>query len=160
MKKPKQAKAKPATLKDVLKKNKEAEHRKRSVESLGAHAGVIPADRKLSSGTPWREKRRLLTEQEFLFAGSSVLNGTIEDVTNILQSEDATLLEKMNARLALNGLKGDVRAFNALIDQTLGRIRSGVDLEKATSGNRIIIALPDNGRSVKDFDIIEAEVES
>lgn len=159
MSKKKKAKLSPSKLKDVLKPAQKPDKPKRSVESLGAHAGTPPANRKITSGTPWREKRRVLTEQELVLVGSSVLNGTTEDCLQILNSPDASMLEKINARLALDSLKGNTRAFYMLSEQIFGRIRNGVSGDAANAPAKIIIALPDNGRAVKAHDIIEGEIE-
>ena len=91
---------------------------------------------------------KALTRQELVDMGTLIVMGKASDLMLIEANPDATALEKMVGSIVSNiMLKGDMGAFNLLLDRLIGKVKD--DLHHHHTGDvraQVIVSLPANGR--------------
>lgn len=87
-----------------------------------------------------------LTKAELVRAASVIVKSTMADLQKIANDPDAMVLDAMIAGVAINVMKrGDMTAFNLLLDRLIGRVKGDDGLPPPTN-NKVLLYIPDNNR--------------
>lgn len=94
------------------------------------------------------EQIKKLTAQEVAEIGSIVLGSDMSSLRDLVESEEATVLTKMIAAIAYKAIRtGNIHALDMLLDRIIGKAGDQLEATDTNSGPRVILYLPDSGRS-------------
>jgi len=71
---------------------------------------------------------RILTTQELSNIATLMLEGSIDDLKAIQNDPKSSVLRVMLASMAIKGLQGSEKHYNALLDRIVGKPRQAVDV--------------------------------
>ncbi len=88
-----------------------------------------------------------LTKNELLGSLNLVARGSVADLKNVAQDPNAPAIHAMIASVVDRIIeKGDAHAFDLLLNRLVGKVKDEVHVDE-TSKPRVVLVLPDNGRS-------------
>lgn len=100
------------------------DNRKEIVFMPGSNGGQL---RKGGTGRPKGSKNRATVVREFMEANTREKN----PYTN----EEMTVLQKITLSIITKAMKGDVMAYNALMDNTFGKLKDKIEVENSNDEN-------------------------
>ncbi len=87
-----------------------------------------------------------LTKAELIRVANIVVKGDMAALKAIAASDKSSVLEAMLAGVCIRIMKrGDMQALNILLDRLIGRVPGKDELPPST-GSKVLIYIPDNGR--------------
>lgn len=94
-----------------------------------------------------------LSKQELKDVANLVIKGNIKALLNIKDDDDATVLKRMLASVAVRIInKGDMHDLDVLLNRLIGKVKEELDLtgDMTHRGARVTVTLPSNGREAKN----------
>ncbi len=92
---------------------------------------------------------RNLTKKELQDIANLVIKGDLKALRALPKKAGTTVLQIMLASVCIKIIeKGDMSSLNTLLDRLIGKVKDDVVVSGNTNA-RVLITLPDNGRSAK-----------
>lgn len=77
---------------------------------------------------PVVKKLKAITNDQIAEIGTILLEGTIDELREIIRDEQSTVMRKWLASVSLKGVvKSDYRAMNAILDRIAGKVKERVE---------------------------------
>lgn len=102
---------------------------------------------------PEKQAIKKLTQAELSEIANLVLKGDVEELRELKDNDKETVLKRMVASVAIRIIsKGDMFAFDTLLDRLIGKVKKQVDVSgipaipQGIQPAQVIISLPSNGR--------------
>ena len=92
-----------------------------------------------------------LTQKELIDVSNMVLKGTMEELLDIREDSESTVLQRMLAAVAVRVMKkGDMHAMDILLNRMIGKVKDKIDVNNLNSTPaRVIVTMPSNGKEAK-----------
>jgi len=84
------------------------------------------------------EVKALNTERVSLTLGT-ILEGTRKKAVSLRDDESASIITRMSATVALQGLAGDLNSLNLILDRTIGKVPIRAEAEITTNYHDVIM---------------------
>src|SRR4051812_6901320 len=82
---------------------------------------------------------RRLSNQEVVEVGTLLLLGDITSLRAMAKDKNASALKVMLASLVVKAMRGNVGAFNALLDRIIGKVKDKVEMTGRYSQSTVIL---------------------
>ncbi len=102
--------------------------------------------------SPELRKVRQLTKAELAEVGNLVLKNDYDAILELNESPTASVLQRMLAAIAIKVIeKGDMSAFDILLNRMIGKVKDEVNLTHNLP--QVTVLIPSNGREAKEVEV-------